>query len=265
MKTTTLNIFYTLLFVIVTGLSAIAQKLPNVQSVGLYAPTGVKVDGKAAEWGNDFQAYNKGTAVFYTMANNADNLFLTVKSTDKTAIGKILGGGLTLTITDKNKPNGSIDITTPITTAPSRSNIAQAVGKSESISDSLLNVLNKSLASNFKAIKLNGIKAIPDSAISIYNDYGIKVAGQLNNHKEYICELTIPLKYLNNPEAFNYNITLNGVPFQMMTIKPNGQTVSTGPAEAMAGMANVIMDGSPMLELTSPTDLSGTYTLAKKQ
>lgn len=256
---------YTLLFTASFNLSVKAQKLPNVQPAGLYAPANIKVDGRATEWGDDLQAYNKATSIFYAMANSADNLFLVVKSTDKTAIGKILGGGLTLTITDKNKTNGSIDITTPITTAPSRSNVAKAVGSSAPISDSLLNVINKSLSNNFKSIKLNGIKSIPDSAISVYNDHGIKVAGLLNSNKEYICELAIPLKYLNNPDAFNYNITLNGIPAQIMSIRSNGQAVATGSAEMMAAMANIVLDGSPMMELTSPTYLSGTYTLVKKQ
>ena len=57
-----------------------AQKLPNVQQASLRAPENVKVDGKPTEWGDKLQAYNKATDVFYTIANDYNNLYLIIQT-----------------------------------------------------------------------------------------------------------------------------------------------------------------------------------------
>src|ERR1700679_721966 len=77
---------------------ACAQNLPNVQKVSLRVPGNVKIDGKPTEWDNTFRAYNYNTNIFYTMANDDDNLYLVVKATDADIINKIVGGGTVLTI-----------------------------------------------------------------------------------------------------------------------------------------------------------------------
>ncbi|MEO8885474.1 MAG: hypothetical protein ABI367_05385 [Mucilaginibacter sp.] len=256
-----------LIIIIMFNFLANAQKLPNVQQGGLYAPADVKIDGKTTEWDNKFQAYNKSTSVFYTMANNNDNLLLVVQATDKTAIGKILGGGITLTIADKNKANTTVSITTPVTSAPNRSNIAKVVGGTSPVSDSLLSELNKGLQNNFKEIGLKGIAAISDSSLSVYNEYGIKVSGLLDINRAYNCELAIPLKYLRHLVAddgsFNYNIRLNGVKY-IKTMLIDGQPIDQASPAAAAVLMNLKLDGSPIMELNSPTDFSSTYTLIKK-
>ncbi len=89
-------------------LTATAQKLPNTQTTSLRAPINIKIDGKATEWDNKFQAYNHATDVYYTLANDDDKLYLVVQATDRQIINKIIGGGVILTIqksgkkTDKN-------------------------------------------------------------------------------------------------------------------------------------------------------------------
>lgn len=65
-----------------------AQKLSAVQETSVFAPAGIRIDGKAAEWGPAFQAYNKTTRIFYTLANDRNTLYLTVHASDKTTIRK---------------------------------------------------------------------------------------------------------------------------------------------------------------------------------
>lgn len=247
------------------SLSVNAQKLPNIQPSGLYAPADVKVDGKATEWNNPLQAYNKSIAAFYTMANNNDNLYLVIRTTDYVAIDKILGGGITLTITGKK---GAITFTTPTSSGSNRSNISKEVRGAEPLTDSLLNKLNKELANNFKEAALTGIATIPDPTISVYNEYGIKVSGQIGMDKAYTCELAIPLKYITpvlaDVDNFNYNIMVNGVKMNIVTSTRNGEVVNSQSAEMASIMANIKINGSSMMELSSPTDFSGTYTLIKK-
>ena len=98
MSTLILLLFSTICF------SAFAQKLPDVQQASLQAPPGVKIDGKLTEWGDRFEAYNKGTEIYYSIANNSENLYLTVRATDAEIIDKILASGLTFTVnTDANR------------------------------------------------------------------------------------------------------------------------------------------------------------------
>jgi len=65
----------TIICFLMIGFFANAQKLPEVQTVNLRAPAGIKIDGKPTEWDSKFQAYNKSTNAFYTIANDDDNLY----------------------------------------------------------------------------------------------------------------------------------------------------------------------------------------------
>ncbi len=257
--------YYLLALMMCISLAANAQKLPNMQPTGLYAPANVKVDGKLTEWNNQLEAYNKSTSIYYTMANSNDNLYLAVRTTDFTSMDKMLGGGLSLTITGKN---GAIAFTTPITSATNRGNISKAVRSSDAITDSVATKLNRELTTNSKQAAVKGITAIADPTISVYNEYGIKVAGYLGTDKAYTCEVAIPLKYitpiLGDAADFKYNIMVNGVKMEIVTRNSNGETVSSQSAELASVMANVRLNGTPMIELASPTDFTGTYTLVKK-
>lgn len=179
MRTTNLNLSLLLALTGWLSLSANAQKLPTVQPTGLYAPANIKIDGKAAEWDNKFQAYNKNTSVFYTMANDADNLYLVVQGTDRVIIDKILTNKLSLTVfNEKDKSMVPITISTPSIKGPYLNNLIRNVA-----TDSIVSLTNKAFDANFKELKITGISAIPDPAISIYNDYGIKFAGRVDNNK----------------------------------------------------------------------------------
>jgi len=57
-----------------------AQKLDNVQRNSLFAPSGTKADGNIKEWKDRFEAYNKATRTFYTLANDDKYLYLVMQS-----------------------------------------------------------------------------------------------------------------------------------------------------------------------------------------
>ena len=50
------------------------QKLNNIQKDSFYAPTGVRIDGNTAEWEDKYQAFNKATGIYYSIANDSTNL-----------------------------------------------------------------------------------------------------------------------------------------------------------------------------------------------
>src|SRR5476651_2358683 len=96
------KIVSTLLLGVIT-IAAYAQKLPAKQEISLRVPAGIKIDGKATEWDNKFQAYNNATELFYTLSNDDDNLYLIVQITKPRVIEKVLNVGITLTINGAGK------------------------------------------------------------------------------------------------------------------------------------------------------------------
>src|SRR5476651_2443429 len=80
-----------------------AQKLPGIQTTSLWAPVSIKIDGKPSEWGNEYQALNKATGVFYTIANDNENIYLIVHAKQKRVIQKIIDVGITFIVNSNKK------------------------------------------------------------------------------------------------------------------------------------------------------------------
>ena len=261
--------------------TANAQKLPTVQQTSVWAPSTIKIDGKAIEWGNKFQAYNKTTEVYYTVANDDNKLYLVVQATDETIIRKIVIGGITLTINktaNKNDKNG-MAISFPkydkrypalFLILNNRPELTKDTVKNRIQSDSSKNEYNKQIAAKFKMIDVRGLKGIAsaeDDMISVYNEDGINAAALFDNKIHYTYELAVPLKYLgidNKSVKFNYNIKLNG------ELPSGSQVVDVGRPDLIMftgsdGKNYLIGKATPEnLTLSYPTDFWGEYTLAKK-
>ena len=105
-----------LLFAALAFANARAQNLPNVQRNGLRAPANVKIDGKAIEWGGKFQAYNKATNLYYTMANNAEFVYFIAHIQEAAVINRITNYGFTFEIYKNDNPQKKdlISITLPL-------------------------------------------------------------------------------------------------------------------------------------------------------
>lgn len=295
---------------LITGINfnANSQRLNSVQSSSVYAPANAKVDAKADEWG-DFQAYNTTTDVFYTLANDDKNLYLVVKSTNQMINNKIVAGGITFTINTngkKKKDIGSFVATFPLIDMATvrgqmQSRMRSATGGKPLDSTAIAGMRNQAIASA-KEIKLEGFKDIPDSVISIYNEYGLKAAVDYDRNGNLVCEMSIPLKYLNltldNTQGFAYNIKLNGLNISAMMGGNMAMRMGDGgggmPGGGMAGGmggANTVVvtrmgggggmgmasfggeggrmpPGMPsindMQNMVSPTDFWAKYLLAKK-
>ncbi len=251
--------------------SVMAQKLPNIQKESFRAPANVKIDGKADDWGNTFKAYNTNTEVFYTIANNDDNLYLVIQATNADVINKMVRGGITFTIyhgKDKNDANpvaiyfpalsdkDKVAIGQSVTKKPTETNDATIVQKQ---TDSLIAITNNLLNTRSKLIKVKGIKAITDTLLSIYNEQNIEEKAFVNSKRACSFELAIPLIYLPvnlvNPKPFAYNITINGA-----NVGGGAIVVSQ-----VTGMTVAFRTGDASQLLRYSTDFWGEYTLAKKQ
>lgn len=277
------------------NLSAYSQKLNAVQDGSVWAPLGVKIDGKLNEWGDTFQAYNNATDIFYTMANDDANLYLVIKSTNQANNNKILGGGIDITINTagKKKDKDAFVIGFPVVDVASlRAQVMQGMramrggpGGPQQPDSAAIATMRKNAVSAAKQIKLWGfVKDVPDSLISIYNEYGIKARADFDNKGNLVVELAMPLKYLHlsteGDASFAYNIKLPGI--QIQAIFPEAAAFAGGPPGGGGGFGgggggfggggggggmpqggNIPRGMADFASMLSPTDFWGKYTLAK--
>jgi hypothetical protein len=282
-----------------------AQKLSDVQDVSVWA-SGVKVDGKHNEWENNFKATNKSTNLTYTLANDAKNLYLAIQSKDLTNNNKIMLGGITLTVNPSGKksdkegfkviypvinrqrgPGGGANRSVTIS-SPSRGSGTTTVvrgmpggaggfGRFQDMSpaqrDSLQRAIARTQLASAKEIKVFGFKDIPDSLISIYNEYSIKTLASISDESVFMYELSIPLELLemsaDNPKEFSYNIKLNGLQINFGGFSGGGRPGGGGEVttvvrvEGGGGGMGGGMGGFNFQDLITPTDFWGKYILTK--
>jgi len=200
--------------------AANAQRLPNVQQVSLRAPADIKIDGKATEWNNHFQAYNDTTHVYYTIANDDKNLYLTVQASDRGIIRMIMVNGVSFTIDRLRRVKKDLfNNYYPSITYPTREKENGTYGYGVYVDssetklrmDSFAMAYNRHLAADSKYIRVTGIRTLAELTL-INNRGGIKVASMFDNKMVYTYELAIDLSLLGldaaKSEKFDYNIAI---------------------------------------------------------
>jgi hypothetical protein len=253
-----------------------SQKLPKIQKESVIAPVDISVDGKSKEFNDIFKAYNPNNRIFYTISNDNDNLYLTIKAKEPVAVEKLIIDGTTLIISKgTSKTNKFIETDNISLTFPKNDITHTGVEggaeyydtyKKDTVANKekirlIYNKYNRLALSKFKKIDIKGIKEILDSTITVDNDYGIKAMAQYNDKMEMVYELALPIKYLGlSPNSrFSYCIRLNGTP----DIEKVPLGTPRGPIVTNEGH-----DGRIDFEqqyLNFETDLRGEYTLAKKK
>jgi hypothetical protein len=276
MKNFNTSLFKVLLPALFLSVIANAQKLPKVQTASVAAPANIKVDGKATEWGNKFQAFNRTTEVYYTLSNSATKLYLTVQATEKNIIRKITQNGISLTITPKDK-GAKLVVTYPQygkKEAPGYFNLRDPyeVGKdtvkNNYLVDSVAAAYNDNINNRFKLIGVIGVASAEDSTLSVFNSEGFKAMGRFDHKLYYTYELAIPLSYITRsdgaPTSFKYNIMINGVPGEVRTVAGGrgNRMVYTAPDGSERNIGGPSPDN---MSFAYPSDFSGEYTLAKSQ
>jgi len=278
------SILVAAMLVVVIGLTANAQKLPQIQDVSVRAPDNVKIDGKLNEWPNPLlnaqktdgylNAYNSTIRIYYTIANDDNNLYIVMRGLGTRVVVKSLSDGFTITISHSTDKKGrakavdniAVSFPQPVDDKTINTVLAPIRGGFDFYNepeiypagypyikqlDSIQTITNAVLTPFIKEIKVSGIKEIQDTLLSVYNETGIKAMMQFI-WRQPVYELAIPLKYLkldiNSPVKFSYNIKLG------MARDPNH------------GMRGVYDDPPTAQEnyLYSNQDFWGEYTLAKK-
>jgi hypothetical protein len=280
------------------------KKLKDVQANTFAAPSPVKIDGKLNDWNDEFQAYNKSTHLYYTIANDEKNLYLIIKTSDMTTKAKIAAGGLTLAINTagKKKEQDAYSLTFPLRTTMGRPGGGGAPGgatgggmrlmtfggpggggRPAAPDSAMQKAMQDRVINAAKEIKVFGFKDIPDSLIAIYNEYNIKAAINYDKDGAFIYELAVPLKLMalaaGDSKELAYNIKLNGlqITFRMPDNGGGPPAGGGGDGPGGGGMRTMVFGGpgGPMggggknsidfQDLVSPSDFWGKYTLAKKE
>lgn len=250
-----------------------AQKLPNIQKNSLRAPANIKVDGKAAEWKNQLQAYNHAIQASYTLSNDDNRLYLTVSSNRKEIINKMINGGVSLIINKvKRSLVGGSSVTFPVfaqDNAPvinlnNMFDIKPDAPNAERKMDSLVNASNTILTSKSKFIRLSGLQDNIDTLVSVYNKDGIKARAAFNNNKTYTLEMSVDLKLLGlsvkDQTPFNYAIRFNELKIDYVP----GFDVTRNADGTIAQM--IVKDtklANSYISALNTTDCWGQYTLVK--
>lgn len=181
------------LFTFLFCINVTAQKLPNVQQAGLRVPANVKIDGKTTEW-VEFKANNKACEIYYTIANDDENLYLAVQAKETGVIEKIFNSGLQLTVNTagSKKTEGAPTITFPAHDDPKNKLYIDLDRKPV---DSVKKASSERMAA-IKFIRVANINGTANGAISVYNTEGIKAAVMLDDNLYLNYELSVPLKLL---------------------------------------------------------------------
>ena len=279
-----------------------AQKLSDIQESSVWV-SAVKVDGKHNEWENNFKAANKSTNLTYTIANDAKNLYLAIQSKDVTNNNKIMLGGITLTVNPSGKKNDKEGFKVIYTVVarrrpggapgagggaaagvrfqggPGGGGFSRFQDMSPMQRDSMQRAVARTQLAGAKEIKVFGFKDIPDSLISIYNEYSIKTIASISDEGVFMYEASIPLELLemsaDNPKEFSYNIKLNGlqINFGGFSGGPSPGGPIGGGGGGGQGPVVVRVEGSGaggamgsfnFQDLITPTDFWGKYVLTKQ-
>lgn len=276
-----------------------AQKLPDVQTSSMNAPSNIKIDGKTTEWNDTFAAENKRTEIYYTLANDDKNLYLVLKSASAASASKIIAGGITFSINTqgKKREKDAFSITYPLikrVAGAGRGGQGQNQGgqnrqaggqggfqnrtqQTQQQRDSAALVQRKNQLATVKEIKIAGFKNITDTLISIYNEYGIKTVGLFDAKGEFVYELAIPLNLLelsiNDTKEFVYQIKVNGLSNAGFGGGNGGRTFAGNAGGNGGGNfgaprgntgAGFNGGGGSGMDMMSPTDFWGKYSFTKK-
>lgn len=269
-----------------------AQKTPDIQTIALNAPTKLRIDGKANEWGENFAADNKRTSLLYSLANDDKNLYLVIKGIGSANLNKIMLGGITFNINldGKKKEKESLSITYPLVKRPARGQggggrqagvqarggFGGGAGQNRTAltsaqRDSISLVNHKAQLATVKEIKVFGFKSITDTLISIYNEYGVRAAASFDDKGAMIYELAVPLNLLeisiDEPKEFAYQLKVNGLVMTGFGGGGGGNNRGGGGGRVAIGGGGFGGNGgggNNMQDIMSPTDFWGKYTLIKK-
>ncbi|MCW3465454.1 hypothetical protein [Chitinophaga nivalis] len=176
--------------VLMTGILYNLHTFAQDSDSNKWAPAEVKIDGQLTEWPKPLQFYNNVTKLFYTIANDQEQLYVVVSVPDQQSQLKIMRSGITITVNATGKKKGGASVTFPLTAEAA----AAAPDVPEASRALIAGELKKQILAGVREIQVDGFEGIPAGNIPVQNQYGIRTASSFDAAGNLICELVIPLK-----------------------------------------------------------------------
>ncbi len=172
-----------------------------------WAPNAIQVDGLLNDWNDTLSLYNDATKLYYSLANDEENIYLAVKNGSKEGLTKILARGISISANIESDKKNPATVTFPV--------LDRTPGKKQNATEQPEpKEIQKRILSKIKEIRVEGFKEIIDGGISLYNTYGIKAAAAFDSKDNLVQEITIPLRLLGidpgRTEPITYRIRING-------------------------------------------------------
>ena len=202
---------YVLLFLsvlLVNALPAWSQKKAELISTK-WAGNAVYIDGSLNDWNDSLTLYNEATKLYYSLANDENNLYLAIRNTSKESLAKILAAGISFSANIESNRKNPPKVTFPV--------LDRTAGRNRTINSQETDIkeMQKQTLSRIKQIRVGGFREIIDGGISLYNTYGIKAAVAFDSNNNLVQEIAIPLSLLNltagSSDLITYNIKINGL------------------------------------------------------
>lgn len=182
----------------------------------------VKTDGNLSEWGDSLQAYNPATHLAYAVANDDQNLYVAIKTSDPVEIRKISNFGFSFSVNTGRRKRPESSLTFPLLkkqgmepTAgplPSRGRAPENSGKGGKADP---DKRTRAIITHAAGFEVQGFAQIPDGAVSIDNEYGIRAGAAIDSAGVLKCELAIPLNMIALSSGLKspvyYNFKVNGL------------------------------------------------------
>ena len=241
-KSLLIKIAFTALFSLV-GWTSLAQK-KALQITQEWADTAVQVDGDVSEW--DLKHYHAAAGLHFNLRNDESHIYFALKSANAEVMNKIMMGGISFSANLESDKKNPPKILFPILDrTPGKPGAQTKINSREEQQQYLL--------SRIRDVRVFGFREIPDGAISLQNNYGIKAAAGFDAEGNYTQEIAIPIKLLNieNPsDPLTYQVRLNGITQRNNNARPS---VSSG------------MYGRPVYTPSLPKALAATEFYIKSQ
>ncbi|RAJ79900.1 hypothetical protein CLV59_1055 [Chitinophaga dinghuensis] len=170
-----------------------------------WAPVNIQIDGKATEWPKPLSFYNNDTKLFYTIANDSNNLYVVISVPDPVSQMKIMRAGVTFSVNPTGKKKVVSSVTFPLL-GEDAPEVVESQNQRTSIE------WRRSILQNAKHINVEGLIGVPDGNLPVKNDKNIVSAASLDDQGNLVCEVAIPLQYLgltisnDKPVAYRFKI-----------------------------------------------------------
>lgn len=195
-------------------------------------PANVKIDGSLDDWADSLRYYNEEKKLNYTLANDKDNLYMTIRVNDRTEQIRIMQAGITFGINTKGSKKDMYSLTFPgggQSGGLGAFSVHHADGQQPTQEDR--DEMAHARLTKLHDIKVTGFKSIEGDMITTTNTYGIKAAMNYDADGYLVCEMEIPFKLFDEFNAARKEWAFNFKINAMTRPTPNGQ----GNGEGMSG------------------------------